>query len=542
MEPLDRRMRHLTEKLDVGGQNGGLLQDLRDGLADLRRKEAELTAAREAVARDRDHYGDLFQFAPIAYVVTDRFGLIVDANGWAAELLGLPGDRLVGKPLATFVANTDRRKFRRLLLRLGATSGVHEFELVLESRHGTPFVAELTAAVGEVGATDDVLRFTIRDIRQRKAAEMELRTLNEELEQRVAERAADAESQRGWLVGIIDQIPIALCVAEAPSGRIVMWNEAMRRIVGAVVPNIDSVEEYSRSFSVDGSRLEPQELPLARAVRNGETVPPEVIEAVREDGTRATLEVSASPIFDERGVVIAGVTIIQDVGERERLENAEREFVANAAHELQTPVTAITSAIEALQSGAKDDPEQRDRFIAHLQREADRLGRLTNALLVLARAERASEPPRLELLKLEPLLHDVAESIAPAPNVEVIVDCATDVGILTHHDLFLQILGSLGTNAARNTQRGRIMFAARLVGDMRVAVEVSDTGRGIPLEHQDHVFRRFYRANSEGAGSGLGLAIASQAAGALGGRLALESTPGEGTTLTLNLPGARLVS
>ena len=452
MESFDRRMRELTEKAGLGNENGGLIRDLREGLADLRRKEAELDAARDAVAHDRERYGDLFKFAPIAYIVTDRFGLIVDVNAWAAELLGLSGARLVGKPLATFVASPDRRKFRRLLLLLGARAGVHEFELALESRGGTPFAAELTVATGEAGVTDDVLRFTIRDIRARKAAETELRTLNEELEQRVAERAADAESQRGWLVGIIDQIPLALFVAEAPSGRIVMWNNAMRRLVGGAMPDIRSVEEYSSSFNVDGVPLAPQDLPLARAVRNGETVAPEVLGAVRADGSRALLEVSASPILDEHGVVIAGVSVIQDVGERERLENAEREFVANAAHELQTPVTAITSAVEALRSGAKDDPEQRDRFLSHLQREADRLGRLTNALLVLARAERASEPPRLELLQLEPLLREAADSIAPVPNVEVTVDCAIDVGILTHRDLFLQILGSLGTNAARNTQ------------------------------------------------------------------------------------------
>jgi PAS domain S-box-containing protein len=541
-EPIDSRMRDLADSLEAGNENGGLLRALREGLADLHQKEAELDAARDALVRDREHYGELFKFAPIAYVVTDRYGLIAEVNEWAADLLGLPSDRLVGKPFATFVASADRRKFRRLLLRLSGTPGVHEFELTLESRHGMTFAAELTVATGDAGVSYDVLRFTIRDIRQRKAAEIELRALNEELEQRVAERAADAESQRRWLVGIVDQIPLALFVAEAPSGRIIMWNKAMRRIVGGDVPEIVSVEEYGTEFSRNGVPIQPEELPLARAVRNGETVPAEVMEAVRQDGSLALLEVSASPILDEHGVVIAGVAVIQDVGERERLEHAEREFVANAAHELQTPVAAITNAVEALQSGAKDDPEQRDRFLSHLQREAGRLGRLTNALLVLARAEQASEPPRLELLPLESLLREAAASIAPLPSVEITVDCAQNVGILTHRDLFLQILGSLGTNAARNTQQGRITLAARLVGDMRVTVEVSDTGTGIPLEHQDHVFRRFYRTENDGAGSGLGLAIAAQAAAALGGRLALTSTPGEGTTLTLNLPGARIVS
>jgi PAS domain S-box-containing protein len=540
VEPFDSRMQDLTERAGARKGNGGLVRDLREGLAELRRKEAELDAARNALAIDREHYGELFKFAPIAYLVTDRFGLIVDANQWAADLLGLPDDRLVGKPLATFVATQDRRTFRRLLLRLSETHGVHEFELVLESRAGTPFAAELTVATGDAGVTDDVLRFTIRDIRQRKAVEVELRALNEELEQRVAERAAEAETQRGWLAGIVEQIPFALIVAEAPSGRILMWNEAMRRISGGVVPNIDRIEEFGAAFHLDGRPLGHDDWPLSRAVRTGEIVPAELFEIVNGD-TRTLLEVTASPIFGDDGEVIAGVAVIQDVGERERLENAEREFVANAAHELQTPVAAITSAVEALQSGAKDDPEQRDRFLSHLQREADRLGRLTNALLVLARAERASEPPRLELLQLESLLRVAAASITPVQSVEVVIDCAEDVGVLTHRDLFLQIVGSLGTNAARNTQHGRITFGARLVGDMRVAVEVSDTGTGIPLEHQGHVFRRFYRTDYDSPGSGLGLAIAAQAAAALGGRLALSSTPGEGTTLTLNLPGARLV-
>jgi signal transduction histidine kinase len=122
-----------------------------------------------------------------------------------------------------------------------------------------------------------------------------------------------------------------------------------------------------------------------------------------------------------------------------------------------------------------------------------------------------------------------------------VVECGADVGVLTHRDLFLQVLGNLGTNAARNTPSGRITFTARLVGRMRVVVSVSDTGTGIPHEHQEHVFRRFYRTDSDAAGSGLGLAIASQAMHALGGRLELDSAPGEGTTLTMSLPGARLI-
>jgi PAS domain S-box-containing protein len=361
---------------------------------------------------------------------------------------------------------------------------------------------------------------------------------------RAGERAAEAERQLAWLTGIVEQIPLAFVVAEAPSGRVLMWNEAMGRLLSGPVPEVENFEAYPTAFWFhnDGREVELDNMPLARAARHGEFVKAELFEFVTQDGSRTLVELSASPVRGEDGSILAAIGAFRDVGARERLETVEREFVANAAHELQTPVAAIANAVEALQSGAKDDPEQRDRFLTHLQREADRLGRLSNALLVLARAERGGEPPRLVLLRLDALLREAAEHVQPITGVEVVVECPSHVGVLTHQDLFLQVLGNLGANAARNTESGRITLAGRLVGNMRVVVEVSDTGKGIPLEHQEHVFRRFYRTDSDSAGSGLGLAIASQAAGALGGRLELASTPDVGTTLTLNLPGAKLIS
>jgi PAS domain S-box-containing protein len=524
-----------VEPFQSGLQAG--LEELQTANGALKRARAELKRLKDADARD-----STIELSQLAHLTTDLHGLITDASRSAAELLGLAEERLVGKPLATFVAETDRRAFRRLLLRLTG-AGAYGLEVVLVPRSGVPFDAELTVAAGQVGMAGDVLLFTIRDIRARKAAEVELRALTEELEQRVAERAAQVEHERRRLAAIVDQIPIPLVVVEAPSGRLALTNEAARSLMrGPILAQ--SFEEVSpnRAFHPNGEPFDPIEFPIARAARHGESVRGVLIEFVRADESRVLVEVDASPLYDQDGNVTAAIAVYQDVGERERLENAERDFIANAAHELQTPVTAIMSAVEALQSGAKNDPGERERFLSHLQRESRRLRRLSSALLVLARAERAGDPPRLALLSLEPLLQEAAESLPPVEGVEVLVECGDDVGILTHRDLFLQVLSNLGVNAARNTSSGRITFAAHLVGRMRVVVAVSDTGSGIPPEHQEHVFRRFYRTDTDSAGSGLGLTIASQAMRALGGRLELESTPGEGTTLTMSLPGARLIS
>jgi signal transduction histidine kinase len=103
-------------------------------------------------------------------------------------------------------------------------------------------------------------------------------------------------------------------------------------------------------------------------------------------------------VFEVTGIPAAGseaaLLVLTDVSERERRLRAEREFVENAAHELRTPLAAITSAIERLQAGAREVPERRDRFLGHIQHESNRLNRLASSLLVLARAQTRGEEPR----------------------------------------------------------------------------------------------------------------------------------------------------
>src|SRR5207302_6082312 len=121
---------------------------------------------------------------------------------------------------------------------------------------------------------------------------------------------------------------------------------------------------------------------------------------------------------EERALALVGIPaqpegdtvliVLDDLSEEERRELAEREFVTNAAHELRTPLTTIIGAVEVLQAGAKEHPAERDRFLAHIEREAARLARLAHALLSLARAHAGEEHPRLEPTLLEPLLREVA--------------------------------------------------------------------------------------------------------------------------------------
>jgi signal transduction histidine kinase len=225
---------------------------------------------------------------------------------------------------------------------------------------------------------------------------------------------------------------------------------------------------------------------------------------------------------------------------RAQVESVEREFVTNAAHELQSPLTAIVSAIEVLQAGAKDTPE-RDIFLDHIEQASLRLARLARALLVLARAESGAEPPKTELVPLAPLLDDVAARLRTLDGVTIAVSCPPDAAVVTNRALLEQAVQNVAENAAKYTRSGTIELVAHVDGEAEISVR--DSGPGIAADERDRVFERFYRGHDAAdEGSGLGLAIVRAATRALDGEVELDSTVGKGTTVRIRLPqGASLV-
>ena len=257
---------------------------------------------------------------------------------------------------------------------------------------------------------------------------------------------------------------------------------------------------------------------------------------VRPDEERA-LALVGIPAQPEGDTVMI---VLDDLTEQERRELAEREFVSNAAHELRTPLTTIIGAVEVLQAGAKDDLVERDRFLTHIEREAERLARLARALLTLARAHAGQERPRVEAVSLAALLAEVADGTHAAEGVPVSIECPPDLAANVNRDLLEQALRNLAGNAVKHTPTGTIVLRAYAEGDT-VTIEVEDTGVGMNAETQQHVFDRFYRGQGRDAeGFGLGLAIVRQTVRSLGGHIELDSAPGQGTRFRIVLEQARV--
>jgi signal transduction histidine kinase len=234
------------------------------------------------------------------------------------------------------------------------------------------------------------------------------------------------------------------------------------------------------------------------------------------------IEVDDDRIFLLEGLADRGertaVILVRDVTEHNRRGRAEREFISNAAHELLTPLTGIVGAAHVLEAGAKDVPEDRDRFIAHIAAECNRLARISRSLLVLARAQSGEEPPRLEILLLRPVLE---ESIVPV-EADIVVQCEPELTVFADIDLVSQAFTNLVANAARHGRGVTIVVDAREVAGDLVEVDVRTGADGDGDGDLTDLRARFRSGEGrDGGGFGLGLSIAEQSLEVMGGHLLL---------------------
>jgi signal transduction histidine kinase len=224
-----------------------------------------------------------------------------------------------------------------------------------------------------------------------------------------------------------------------------------------------------------------------------------------------------------------------------QLEHARREFIANASHELRTPIFSLGGFLELLANEDLDEATRRE-FLGTMQEQVERLQKLAVDLLDLSRLDAGQLTVELEPLELPSLAEALADEFAAvARSSEHPLEAQANGALppaLGDEQRVLQIGRVLVENAMRHTPRGTPIRVGAEAADGGVALVVEDAGPGIAGEHVEHVFDRFYRVEgARASGSGLGLAIAHELAELMGGTLELESRPGR-TSFRLSLPAA----
>jgi PAS domain S-box-containing protein len=340
----------------------------------------------------------------------------------------------------------------------------------------------------------------------------------------VAELRAAVEEQTAVFGQILDHLPIGIAVVD-PSLRMVRFNRRARAITGRVLESTTPIDGWTDEiFQLDGSQMTFEERPSVRSL-HGETLQDLVFEIRNPERGSYVVETSTAPIRDASGEVILAVSVFDDVTQGYRRAKADRDFVANAAHQIRGPIVAMTSAFGALGAGAKDDPEARERFLDHIEREVARMRGLADALLTLARAERGDQSAPLLPIALRPLLQRTIDRSAPKKGVSFELSCPEHLNALTNEALMSEALANVVTNAVQHTQRGTVALRG-LAGPDGPSIEICDEGPGIVAGDRDRIFERFFRGSPPAAaGVGLGLAVAASATQAAGGVLELVDSP-----------------
>ena len=231
-------------------------------------------------------------------------------------------------------------------------------------------------------------------------------------------------------------------------------------------------------------------------------------------------------------------------------DEAKKAFIADVTHELRTPLTVIKGTIETLEDGALDDQEGRGPLLTSMEREADRLIRLVNELLVLTRADAGSLQLNMQPLDLAELARvrcDVFSTLAVRRGINFGVQelaraptaSRRTPNVLADPDRLSQVLDNLLDNAIRHSPENSTITITIKQENEGVECSVSDQGTGIPQQHLPFIFERFYRVdasrNRKDGGTGLGLAIARALVNAQGGHISAQSIEGEGTMISFFL-------
>jgi PAS domain S-box-containing protein len=454
-----------------------------------------------------DHLSDVIIFhAP-------EDGRVLYVNDLACSSLGQSREALLGmRPSDYSDAPASPLAWREMVASI-EKEGVAVFEAKHRHRNGTCIEVEVKATQVQAGL-DRFIVTVARDITDRKLAEARL------VEERNKAEAIMAATGDGITVQDLDF-------------RIIYQNEVLIRRRGQHLGE-PCYRVYAKRDQVCDDCQAQKSIAEGRVHRRSFTT-------TTPEGEPLHLEISACPLRDAAGKVVACVEVVRDVTGQRRLEKGRDEAFSAVSHEMRTPLTAVLGFAQFLQENPTS-PEQQREYLGLIVREGERLKRLIDNLLGLQRLRAGFGLVNPAPVLLYPLLHEVAEHFRiPLVPQRIEIDCAFDVPPVLGETIRIQeAVNNLLDNAVKYSPAGStIVLGAKADGD-RALVWVRDEGPGIPADKQEKIFERFYRLEERRrpAGTGLGLALVREIAFAHGGRVWVESVPPQGSTFYLSLPFA----
>ncbi len=417
-------------------------------------------------------------------------------------------------------------------------------------------------AVRIIGVVADITSHMQAEEHQRIVERYTQETL-EEANQQSEALARQLSTKQAFLQALMEQAPSGILIVEAPSGKLIFYNDEAFRLLGHALLEGEDYRRYIHygAIHADGSFYSLEEYPLTRALVAGEIVKQEFMRYRRKDGTLAYLAVNAAPIHDAQGRTIAAICAFNDVSEQYELEKRKDEFISMASHELRTPLTGIMGnlqmaerrlkrllgqeeeASEEEQKGLTEDIALRiARALSQVKVQSRMIDDLLDATRIQARKLR---------LSLEPcnLLHIVREVISdsrvllPQRTITLSLPDQAEIPVVVDAMRIGQVMHNFLTNALKySPETEPVAVGVCLEGD-HVRVWVRDAGPGLSQEVQQRIWDRFYQKPGgkggkgvDGGDLGLGLYISQVLIREHGGSVGVQSALGDGSTFWFTLP------
>jgi two-component system, cell cycle sensor histidine kinase and response regulator CckA len=479
----------------------------------------------------------------------------VDAAVTAA--LNTPLDeKLIERVEDALVGKADRAFMAVPLIVQGEVTGL----IAVTRSSSSPWTVEeettLAAIADQSAAPIEIARLT-EEVRQARLIAENTRLSEAEREARAA-----LEVERARLATVLDNMPVGVVLAEAPSGQVIFRNRAVGQLSGLEEDPVDSIAAYGRLTGLhqDGRPYDKTEWPLARAVLQGETVSGEEIEIVRLDGSRAIFSMNAAPIRDASGTVIAAVTAFHDVTHRRRVEEHLRQvqqmeavgrLAGGMAHEANNQMSVVLSA-SAFVLKRTDLADTVRRDVESIKRAAERTAAVTAQLLAFGRRQIL----RPQVIDLNEVIREFSPVLRRTLGVETYLNLRPqpDIGcIRADRGQIEQVLLNLALNARDAMPHGgRLTLETQTVSLTQeyssfkadvavrpgpyVLLTVSDTGQGMDRATLNRIFEPFFTTKAVGQGTGLGLSTVYGIVKQSDGYVWAYSERGQGSVFKIYLP------
>lgn len=357
---------------------------------------------------------------------------------------------------------------------------------------------------------------------------------------------AQLQVEKNKLETLVESLPVGISLIEAPTGKILAINKAGIEITGRSANPYISPDEYSNAYDItkeNGDNYPPEETPPYICLKTGQSVTKRDMFIHRPDGTITPIIGTAVPFKDSSGEMSGVIVMFQDISKEYEIDRAKTEFVSLASHQLRTPLSIINWYSESLLNENIEYTENQKKYLHQIYDANQRMIGLVNSLLNVSRIDLGTFVIEPEPTNIEKTLREVLEELKleiRKKDIKIITEFNNLPLIQADHRLLYIVFQNLLTNAIKySISSGEVRVKTLVEGD-DIQVMVANQGVGIPLDAQQKIFTKLFRADNvkelDTEGSGLGLYIVKSILYYCGGRIWFESVEDKGASFYISLP------